>query len=497
MIGEGPEQQGIEHNNPAAQVAEGLIDLAPQQRNLLLMRPLFQLELTKNKFSDGNGGALLDGLDTHYISLAALAYMMEGTAVAVGYTLAEVQQYLSQVVGHMKSTLTATQRNRVAEIVLDSLDNASNNYQEHSYDYFHALTGETRTVRFRLTTYEPDLEDTYRYRPTAEGYLVLMGMLDLEVEDHQILVERMLQVLIERGRFDQAYEFARRARMLSIEHRQQLRDFINQAWRAPGSVVWTRDIGPRLTEARTHIHARQEEDRRMEESVREQLIQVEDIRAREQLVRLHDVLRSASTVRAQLQLEVTGAGDKFMDAQATAFRARKPSGLPDLEARLLPAAMQCPAERFAKNADELLLSLYPAVVPKTPDLSNLLALLLERRAVDDEFDNEDGAGEVVPFRIYLDPFPEDVAERVHGWLKGKFSLGGSWKLDELLLAAEDDGFSEVERQCVAYALYRSFPDSESLFPGVRAYPDGLFISDIARGDNLRFDPRGRHDWTTT
>ena len=93
--------------------------------------------------------------------------------------------------------------------------------------------------------------------------------------------------------------------------------------------------------------------------------------------------------------------------------------------------------------------------------------------------------------IFLQP------QRVHGWLKGKFSLGGSWKLDELLLAAEDDGFSEVERQCVAYALYRSFPDSESLFPGVRAHPDGMFISDIAQGDNLRFDPRGRHDWTTT
>lgn len=487
----------INHPKPSGQLANGLIDLTPQQRNLLLMRPLFQLELTKNKFSDGSGGTLLDGLDTHYLSLAALAYLMEGTAVAVGYTLAEVQQYLAQVVAQMKPALTPAQRNRVAEIILDSLDNASNNYQEHSYEYFHAPTGETRVVRFRLTTYEPDLEDTYRYRPTAEGYLVLMGMLDLEVEDHQILVERMLQLLIERGRFDQAYEFARRARMLSIEHRQQLRDFINQAWRAPGSVVWTRDIGPRLIEARSHIHARQEEDRRMEESVRGQLVQVDDVRTREQLVRLHDVLKSASTVRAQLQLEVTGAGDKFMDAQATAFRARKPSGLPDLEARLLPDAMRCPAARLGGSADELLLSLYPAVVPKAPDLSNLLALLLERRAIEDDFDDDDETGEVVPFKVYVDPFPEDVTQRVHLWLKGKFSLGGSWKLDELLIAAEDEGFAELEQQCVAYALYRSFPDSETLFPKMRAVADGAFISSIAQGDNLRFDPRGLHGGATT
>lgn len=475
------------HVEPSSQLAEGLIDLAPQQRNLLLMRPLFQLELTKNSFSDGCGGSLFDSLDTHYLSLAALAYMMEGTAVAVGYTLTEVQQYLALAVGHMKPTLTTAQRKRVGEIVLDSLDNASNNYQEHCYDYFDALTGNNREVRFRLTTYEPDLEDTYRYRPTAEGYLVLMGMLDLEVEDHQILIERMLQLMIERGRFDQAYEFARRARMLSIEHRQLLRDFINQAWRAPGSVIWTRDIGPRLTEARTHIRERQDEDRRMEESVREQLIQIDDVSAREQLVRLHEVLKSASTVRAQLQLEVSGAGEQFMDAQATAFRARKLMGLPDFEAKLLPAAMRSSAENLAKNGDELLLSLYPAILPKAPDLSQILALLLEHRTLEDKF-YDDETGEVVPFKIYPDPFPQDIAEFVHHWLKSKFSLGGSWKLDELLVAAEDEGLAEIERQCIVYALYRSFPDSESLFPNMTAHPDGAFISNIAQGDNLRFDP---------
>ncbi len=225
---------------------DALIDLTPQQRNLLLMRPLFQLELTKNKFADSTseGRGLFEGVDTHYLSLAALTHMMEGTAVAVGYTQEEVIQHLASIVPRMKPSATSGQCRRIAEVVVDALDNASNNYLEHTFEYFHAPSGEVRTVSFRLTTHEPDLEDTYRYRPTAEGYLVLMGMLDLKVEDHQILIERMLQLLIERGRFDQAYEFARRARMLSIEHRQQIRDFIHQAWRAPGSVAWARDISP-------------------------------------------------------------------------------------------------------------------------------------------------------------------------------------------------------------------------------------------------------------
>lgn len=473
--------------------ADALLDLTPQQRNLLLMRPIFQLELTKNKFSDGTaeGRSLFDGVDTHYLSLAALTHMMEGTAVAVGYTQEEVVQHLVGIVSRMRPTATPSQCRRIAEVVVDALDNASNNYLEHSFEYFHAPSNGVRTLSFRLTTHEPDLDDTYRYRPTAEGYLVLMGMLDLKVEDHQILVERMLQLLIERGRFDQAYEFARRARMLSIEHRQQIRDFIQQAWRAPGSVIWAKDIAPRLTDARQHIHARQEEDRRMEESVREQLIQVADVPTREQLVRLHDVLKSASSVRAHLQVDVTGAGDKFMDAQAGAFRSRRPSAFPDLETRLLPDALSTPQRDLVAGTERLLLSLYPAVAPKTPDLSNILALLLEKREFDELPDEDSDGGDLVPFRTYADPFPEQVAHFVHDWLTRKFAIGGSWKLDELLAHADDEGFSAIERQCVVYALYRSYPDSENLFKGMRAQSDGSFVADVASGDNLRFDPVSR------
>jgi hypothetical protein len=469
---------------------DALLDLTPQQRNLLLMRPLLQLELTKNKFSDStvDGRSLFDGVDTHYLSLAALTHMMEGTAVAVGYTQEEVVQHLVAIVSRMKPAATAGQSLRIAEIVVDALDNASNNYLEHSYEYFHAPSGDTRVVSFRLTTYEPDLEDAYRYRPTAEGYLVLIGMLDLKVEDHQILVERMLQLLIERGRFDQAYEFARRARMLSIEHRQQIRDFIHQAWRAPGSVAWARDIAPRLNEARVHIHARQEEDRRMEESVREQLIQVTDNQTREQLVRLHDVLKSASGVRAHLQVDVTGAGDKFMDAQAGAFRSRRPSSFPDLETRLLPEALATAQTALAESVDALLLSFYPAVIPKAPDLSNVLALLLARREYDEPSEDESEDGELMPFKKYPDPFPEDLAQFVKGWVSAKFAIGSSWKLDELLTHAEDEGLTLLERQYIVYVLYRSYPDSENLFKGMQAHADGEFVADVAVGDNLRFDP---------
>ena len=235
----------------------------------------------------------------------------------------------------------------------------------------------------------------------------------------------------------------------------------------------------------------------MEESVREQLIQIDDPHAREQLVRLHDVLKSASTVRARLQLEVTGAGDKFMDAQVGAFRARRPSALPDFESTLLPAAMACAMTDLLSQAESLMLSLYPAVVPKTPDLSDLLALLQERRGSDEALEDEDDDGEVQPFRVYPLPFPETLTEFVRGWLERKFLMGGRWRLDELLSLAEDEGLSAIERQGIAYALYRSFPDSENLFPTMHCSADGVFTADVASGDNLRFDARRVANDSTT
>jgi len=40
-----------------------------------------------------------------------------------------------------------------------------------------------------------------------------------------------------------------------------------------------------------------------------------------------------------------------------------------------------------------------------------------------------------------------------------------------------------------YALYRSYPESETLFPGMAAEADGRFAADVAQGDDLRFGTR--------
>lgn len=464
------------------------LDLGRQQRNLLLFRPLFHLELNKLRIGDESSGdkGLFQGVDTHYLVLSALDFMMEGTTVNTGSTQQEVLARLSALAQAMKPVLTPTQALRVAEVVLDTLDNKADAYREFAPEYFDAARQTQRDMRFRLVTYQPDLEDVYRYRPTSEGYLVYLGMLDLAPEDSQELMEKMLDLLVKRGRFEAALEIARRARKLSLEYRQLIRDRLMQAYRAPGSVSWSRDLEGKMSAARSHVAARQAEDQRMEEAVREALQACDEIKTRQDLSKLLETLRSASLIRSNLVNDITVAPGKFLASQQSVFRARRPSGLPDLEDRVLPQIAGLPVSVLAAHADNCISALYPPAWPKVYDLSNVCALLLERRPEGPALDEDDG--EIAPFEPPNEQFTQEVIGQVERWLKQQFATGSTLRIDQLLGMAETQGLGSQLRRCMVLMLFRSFAQSETLFPGMKSDAAGRFQMDIAQGTNLEFSP---------
>lgn len=464
-----------------------LIDLSPQLRNQCLLEPLNQLYGARNLHQNDDGEPLFEGLDTHYLCMATLNFMMEGAAVDAGYSMAEVNNYLVSLIGRIQPTKSNADCIKAAEVVIGCLRNKSANCKDFEYPYFHAPSLETRIYRFSLISLEPDADDIYRFQPTPEGYLLLLGMLDVDVEDQQILMEKMLQILIERGRFEQATDFARRAMVLSIEHRQYINGHIKQAIRAPGTVKWSKDIKPRLDDSRIHVKGRQDEEGRLLLAIRHKLAEIENVNSRVELENLHDLLSKAGNVRARLQLEVTTAEPRFIEAQTAAFRARKASGLPDLEAQLLPQLLSSPGPQLALAAEDFIVSLFPPVFPKSPDLSNLLSILMERRQLPSQLEDDEEDDELMPFEAWPDPFPETLVTSISFWLSAKFSESRSWRIDELLEEAGHEGFSAMEQQCVAFCLYRSFPDSESEFNNHHAVIDGQYETWVVKGDNLRFD----------
>lgn len=469
-----------------------LLDLSKQQRNLLLLRPLFQLELNKLRIGSDTTGdqGLFAGIDTHYLVLSALDFMMEGTTMNMGSTQSEVLGHLAAIAREIKPALTSVQAGRVAEVVLDTLDNKANSYREFSFDFFEANSKTTKTFRFRLVAYEPDLEDTYRYRPTSEGYLVYLGMLDLSPEDSQELMEKMLDMLVQRGRFEAALEIAKRARKLSIEYRQLIRDRLMQAYRAPGSVNWTKEMAAKLTSARSHVKGRQSEDQRMEEAVREALLAADELKTRQDLSQLLKTLQSAGLMRGLLVNDITVAPEKFLEAQRSVFRARRPTGLPDLEARLFPQLMGLPNSALVDNADNCISGFYPPDWPKVYDLNSVFSLLLERRTEEPEPEPDDG--DITPYTPPLDQFSRELINSVEQWLNKKFSTGSTYRVDELLGLAEAERLDSAMQRCMVLMLFRSFAHSESIFQNMRADADGRFCLDIAQGTNLVFSPSGEH-----
>jgi len=486
------ERSGLSSAAPyQASASSSLLDLSRQQRNLLLLRPVFQLERYKMMLGDEGGAerTLFQGVDTHYLALSALDLMMEATTISSGSTSADVLTHLAEVAMRMKPSLSVPQGRRVAEVVVDALDNKANNHREFSFDYFDAPTCDTKSVRFRLVRFEPDAEDVYRYRPTAEGYLVYLGMLDLSPEDSQELMEKMLDILVQRGRFEAALEIARRARKLSIEYRQLIRDRLYQAYRAPGSVNWSRDMAGRLDAARVHVRQRQAEDTRMEEAVGEALIEADELRTRQSLVQLRETLRSASLLRLQLVTDITESNERFIEAQRAVFRARKPTGLPDLEPQLLPQLVNLPIQTLAAEGDTFISALYPPAWPKVYDLNSVFAVLLEQRAEDTVPEEDDG--ELTEFEPMPDQFPKELVRQANEWLGSKFSMGVPLRIDQILDAAEDAGLTHTLRRCLMLILFRSFAHSESEFKDMRVQLTGTeFKLDIAQGDNLEFVQQG-------
>lgn len=474
-----------------ASASSALLDLSRQQRNLLLLRPVFQLERYKMMLGDEGGAerTLFQGVDTHYLALSALDLMMEATTISSGSTSADVLTHLAEVAMRMKPSLSAPQGRRVAEVVLDALDNKANNHREFSFEYFDAPSCSTKTVKFRLVRFEPDAEDVYRYRPTAEGYLVYLGMLDLSPEDSQELMEKMLDLLVQRGRFEAALEIARRARKLSIEYRQLIRDRLYQAYRAPGSVNWTRDMAGRLDAARVHVRQRQAEDTRMEEAVGEALVDADELRTRQSLVQLRETLRSASLLRLQLVTDITESNERFIEAQRAVFRARKPTGLPDLEPQLLPQLINLPIQTLAAEGDTFISALYPPAWPKVYDLNSVFTVLLEQRSEDAVPEEDDG--ELTEFEPMPDQFSKEVVQQANEWLGTKFAMGVPLRVDQILDAAEDAGLDRTLRRCLVLILFRSFAHSESEFKDMRVQLTGTeFKLDIAQGDNLEFAQQG-------
>lgn len=461
-----------------------LVDLERQQRNLLLLRPLFELAL-KTRRGDASE-PLFSGLDTNFLALITLDFIMEGSVLGLGRPLQETVAYGAEVTLRMKPSLSEQDARKVAREVLDTLHNAANKYERFEYDYFDPVSGQSKRYAFSLLKYQRAEDDQHYYRVSDEGFLVYLGMLDLGAANMQELMEKMLYELVRRGRVNEAVDVSRQAYLQAARYFETIRSRLDRAQRVPDSVTWTGDLEPFLNGAREHLDARQMEERQMLSVVTDKLREGEDPTTREKLVRLKETVETELHLGTQLLHLIGEAGQSYLRAQAVMFRARTRQNLPDLEEKLLPELLNLNISELAMMGDAQGHSLFNGAIPKVFSLGDVVELLLEPQAEDiAPHTSEDQMVRVDELPPHFTPEDDAAANQ---FLHDIFSREPCIDIEAVLSAADQAGLRREVRELMTFRMYQAFSREESQF-NVDAHADGRFSSDLVEGTRLKFNKR--------
>lgn len=372
----------------------------------------------------------MEKLDVYFLSLSLLDFMMEGMALSGGRGSQEVVAHLIQLIEKMDPSLSKEKAEHCSERVFDAILNRDESFKDFSFEYFHFPSASFRRFSFRLVRFSQEDGGSYLYKPTEEGYLVYLGMLDLSPEIGAELMEKMLDLLVTRGKYREAIDIARRARTLSIEFRQLIGDSVGRAKRAPSSVKWSKTMTPKLDEARLHVEKRRREDERMIGSIDQSIEASKEASKKKELYVLREILDSSSLVRAKLLGEIVAAPEEFLAAQNFLFRPRGKIGLPDLEETLFPALLDLTLIELSESVDSIISALYKPQFPEVLDFNSLLYSVFakKRQAAVPEFDD----GEVLVVEPPPPKFSVEIIEHVQNWAAATLKRLGKLDISEFL-----------------------------------------------------------------
>jgi len=457
------------------------VDLSRQLKNLLLVRPLYELALRTRKTEEGT--RLFSGLDTNFLALSLLDFIMEGSVFGFGRTREEVISYLGEKARLLKTTLDESDSRKVAADVTDALHNLDNRTERFEYEYFDSAHGEMKRYAFHLLRYTRCEDDRSYYRVTDEGHLVYLGMLDLGTEDMQELLDKLLAEMIRRGQVDKALDVSERGRREAMRYQDSIRAQLDRAQRSPDSVTWKGDLEPFLVGSRNHIDSRHEDKRQLMALVNDQLRDATKPGAREKFHRLSKTLGLELIVHSRLLRLVTEAGGRYRQAQATMFRARRRQRLPDIEEQLLPPILAESVQHIAELGDACGHALLSAEIPKQFSIGHVLGLLTELRPTTEppEWTEDD----MVPLSQLPPHFQADVIEaakaHVEQALKEAFARGATIDNEQILLAGEAKLLPSAVQEYAMHQLFEMFADRTS---ELSIEKSGRFRTKHVAGDRL-------------
>jgi len=177
-------------------------------------------------------------------------------------------------------------------------------------------TAVTRRLEFRL------LED--HFHPSGGTVLRLsnaainlyLNALELDIEDAQTAAEAVVQSQLARGKFDEAVQSARNARLQSLRYLEKIDTVLRETRRNLRRVDWRLEVPRILSDALAHIRTRLETERAVLNSAEERLDSLAGEEPARKVAQIASLIRDCQGRHTELHERLMGARNVFLDEQA-------------------------------------------------------------------------------------------------------------------------------------------------------------------------------------
>jgi hypothetical protein len=319
--------------------------------------PLHDLDARKSQVQAGDYTVYqMAELALHAIDLVTVAMDFD-TGARPDAVLAELSE---QVAVQAPDRLLA-EHQKVARWVLENLLNVGS--ADRGFRTIYGVPGpdgyNRRTFDFKLLEETLGGDGELYLRASNEAVNVLVGALEVDLEAAHIAADVRLDILIKRGRLDEAQAAAQNARYRTIQYGELLRRRLEATSRDVRNVDWAVTMPAFLDEALIHIEGRYHAENAILVNLTEVRDEADTAARKSQAARLVDVVRDCLRRHDQLQAALQGAGRRFRSEQDRQAFANAPSvAALDLHAQLLVPVLGLPIE----HADPVLLRFFGAVV---------------------------------------------------------------------------------------------------------------------------------------
>jgi hypothetical protein len=497
----------FDSSSPKSFPARWSSDLTHRSRVLLYTKPLLDLRVWEN---------LCDESLQHYDALALAMKLFDAIIETMGIdreidsdTAIQILTPLMMAMDRAQQIEPDPQRHALmVERLLGKLLNDSDRRNPFRIEYTefdgdrlgkaHAVPDgrlpPTRTIRrvleFRLIYEANDLEGRIVLRLSDEAINLFLNALKLEIEDAQAAAEAVVQSQLARGRYGEAVNSARDAKLQSIRFQDLVDRKLRDTRRDLRRVDWQDEMPRLLTTAREHIETRRVVEINIINAARAKAEHLapgsEEAR---QVAQIEKSIEDCYVRHVQLLGRLIPARSIFLDEQLRqSFTPDLPTHLPNLPTDVLEPILQ--ASRF--EAESILNSAFPAFfgarAPRVFSLATAIESQLQPRR------------EIQPSAVLLEPrgsliegrdrlcYPPEVRERAQSYLD---SIQNPTHLSEILTTAIDANESTEVIEAIALIVYHLFaPDGkEQLMLQIEKIEDKEFTIAHLYGDDLLLSRR--------